>query len=190
MDQEIASAIKRSLFHQMPPAHVRIMNAKIHPKGTITAITLRNATAAMALVYRDLIITAARTVDKGVINVEGNISWERRKIHTVPLVRYMGNGMEGLQMMRDEIHDENNGVMIPVQVRWLANPHSIRERRQRGEISASSVVFVVKRNKVARKPVKDGIKAAGEWSRVEPFANIGPDSRCEHCCGWGHIESK
>jgi len=31
---------------------------------------------------------------------------------------------------------------------------------------------------------------AGVWYRVEPFTSVGPDSRCEHCCRWGHIASK
>jgi len=69
MDQEIASAINRALFHQKAPAHIWIMNAKWNAKGTITAITHPNATAEMALQYRDVITTAARTVDKGVVDV-------------------------------------------------------------------------------------------------------------------------
>jgi hypothetical protein len=51
--------------------------------------------------------------------------------------------------------------VIPTHVRWLANPHTIRERRQKGEIAASSVVFVVKGSKVAQSLVKKGIKVAG-----------------------------
>jgi hypothetical protein len=190
MDQEIASAINRALFHQQAPARIRIMNARRNAKGAITAITHQNATAEMALQYRDIIITAARTVDKGVVDVEENESWERQKIHAVPLVRYMGKGTEGLQKMREEFEAENEGVAIPAQVRWLANPRTIRERRQNGEIAASSVVFVVKGNKVAQRLVKMGIKAAGVWYRVETYTNAGPDSRCELCCGWGHIENK
>jgi hypothetical protein len=38
--------------------------------------------------------------------------------------------------------------------------------------------------------IKKGIKAAGVWYRVEAFTNAGLDSRCELCCGWGHIENK
>jgi hypothetical protein len=190
MDQEIASAINRALFHQKAPAHIRIMNAKRNAKGAITAITHPNATAEMALQYRDIIITAARTVDKGVVDVEENESWERLKIHAVPLIRYMGKGTEGLQKMREEFEAENEGIVIPTQVRWLANPRTIRERRQNGEIAASSVVFVVKGSKVAQSLVKKGIKAAGVWYRVETYTNEGPDSRCELCCGWGHIENK
>jgi len=39
MDQDIASAINRALFHQQAPAHIRIMNARSNAKGAITAIT-------------------------------------------------------------------------------------------------------------------------------------------------------
>jgi len=63
------------------------MNARRNAKGTITAITHQNATAGMAMQYHDIIITAARTVDRGVVDVEENETWERLKIHAVPLVR-------------------------------------------------------------------------------------------------------
>jgi hypothetical protein len=72
MDQEIASAINRALFHQQAPAHNRIMNARRNAKGAITAIAHQNATAEMAMRYRDVIIMPARTVDRGVVDVEEN----------------------------------------------------------------------------------------------------------------------
>jgi len=99
MDQGIASAINRALFHQKAPAHVQIVNAKRNARVTITAVTDQNVTAAMALMYYDVIIRAAHTVDKAVIDVEENESWERLRIHAVPLVRYMGKGTEGLEKM-------------------------------------------------------------------------------------------
>jgi hypothetical protein len=151
MDQEIASAINRTQFHQQAPAEIRIMNARRNAKGTITAITHHNVTVEMAMWYRDIIITAARTVDKGVVDVEENETWERLKIHAVPLAQYMGKGTEGLQKMRQELEVENEGIAIPTQVRWLANPRTIRERKQNGEITTSSVVFVVKGRKMAQK---------------------------------------
>ena len=190
MDQEIASAINRALFHQKAPAPIRIMNTKRNTKGAITAITHPNATAEITLQSLNIIITGARTVDKGVVDVEENESWERLKIHAIHLVRYMGKGTEGLQKMREEFEVENEGIVIPTQVRWLANPRTIRERRQNGEIAASSVVFVMKGSRVAQSLLKKGIKAAGVWYRVETYTNEGPDSRCELCCGWGHIENK
>jgi len=190
MDQEIASAINRALFHQQAPANIRIMNARRNAKGAITAITHQNATAERAMQFRDIIMTEVRTVDRGVMDIKENETWERLKIHAVPLMRYMGKSPEGLQKMREEIEVENEGIAIPTQVRWLANPCTIRERRQNRGIAASLVVFVVKGSRLAQSLIKKGIKALGVWYRVEVFTNAGPDSRCELCCGWGHIENK
>jgi hypothetical protein len=150
MDQEIVSAINRVLFHQQAPAHIRIINARRNAKGAITAITHQNTTAGMVLRYRDIIITAVRTVDKGVVDVADNESWERLKIHAVPLVQYMGNGMLGLHKMWEEFEAENKGVAIPTEVRWRANPHAITERRRNGEVAASLVVFVLNGSKVEK----------------------------------------
>jgi hypothetical protein len=69
----------------------------------------------------------------------------------------MGKGTEGLQKMREEFEAENEGIVIPTQVWWLVNPQTIRERRQNGEIAASSVVFVIKGSQVAQSVVKKGI---------------------------------
>jgi len=126
----------------------------------------------------DVIIPGVRTVDEGVIDVEENVSREWVVIHALPLVRYMGKGTEGLQKMWDEIHAENEGVTVLVQVWGLASPYSIKGRWQKGEISASSVVCVVKGSNVVRRLVTEGIKAAGERYQVERFTNAGPDSRC------------
>jgi hypothetical protein len=54
----------------------------------------------------------------------------------------------------------------------------------------SSVVFVVKRSKVEQIVNKTGIMVAGVWHRVEAFTSVGPESNCELCCVWGHIENK
>ena len=87
MDQEIGSAINRALYHQQAPAHIRIMKARRNEMGAITAITQQNVTAEMAMRYHDVIITAVRTVDRGVVDVEENKTWEWLKIQAVPLVR-------------------------------------------------------------------------------------------------------
>ena len=190
MDQEIASAINRALFHKKAPAHIRIMSAKRNAKGAISAITHPNATAEMALQYRDIIITAVRTVDEGVVDVEENESVEQLPIHAVPLRWYMGKGTERLQKMREKFEAVKQGIVSPTQVWSLANPCTIRERRQNAEIAASAVVFIVKGRRVAQNFFKTGIEEAGVWYRVDRYTNTAPDSRFELCCGWGHIENK
>jgi len=121
-----------------------MINTKWNANGPFNAITHPNATEAMAEWYRDIIIIDARTVNKGVVDIEDNESCERLKIHTVPLIQYMGNGPECLQMMREEFEEQYRSTVIPTQARWLVSPRTFRERRQTEAIAASSVVFIVK----------------------------------------------
>jgi len=96
MEQGNVWPITRALFHQKAVADIPIMNARRNAKGAIIAITQQNAKAAIAVVYREVIINTACTVDKGVIDVEENQFCETLKAHAVPLVRSMGKGTEGL----------------------------------------------------------------------------------------------
>ena len=75
-------------------------------------------------------------------------------------------------------------------MRWLSNPRIITEREQRGESKASSVAFIVRGKKVAKRLVNKGVIVAGVRYNVEPYTNAGPDSLCELCCAWGHLESE
>jgi len=70
------------------------------------------------------------------------------------------------------------------------NPRAIRTWRHNGEIAPSLVGFLVKGSNLAKGLVKRGIEAVGLWYEVEIYMNMGPDSRCELCCGWGHIKHK
>jgi len=173
MDQESVTAINRALFHQQAPAHIRIINARRNTKGVVRVITHQNATVEMALQHCGIIITAARTVDKTVVDVEENESWESLKMHTVPLVRYIGKGIQGRQMMQEEFEAEKEGITIPTEVWWLANCHTIREQRQNGEIAVTSVVFVVKGSNAAEKSVRKRHQGGGS---VVPSRNV-------HECG-------
>jgi len=83
---------------------------------------------------------------------------------------------------------EKESIAIPTQVRWLANCLTIRERRRKGDMAASSIIFGVKKSKTEQSLVKKGIEVAGEWYQIEMYTNMRPYSRCELCCGWGHIE--
>lgn len=65
-----------------------------------------------------------------IIDVEGNKSWEKPNIHTVPLAMYMCKGSEGGQSIKQNIQPENEGVTIPAQVKWMSNPRAIKGREQ------------------------------------------------------------
>jgi len=92
--------------------------------------------------------------------------------------------------MREEFEGKNEGATISTQVRWLVNPYTIREKRQKGEIAASSVLFVVIGSKVAQCLVKNETQAAVVRYRVESYRNTDTDSSCKLCCRWGDFEDK
>jgi hypothetical protein len=92
--------------------------------------------------------------------------------------------------MREEFEEENEGIVIPTEVRWLANLRTIMERKENRVIAASSVVFVVKGSRVAQNLGKKCSWGVGVWYRVETYTNDGPDTRRELCCWWRHIEKK
>ena len=116
MDQDIASAINRALFHAQALAQIRIMNPGRNAMGAITVITHQNSRAEIALRYHTFISTEARTVSNGALDVEENESWEGLKINEVCLVQYMGRGTEGLWKMREALEAKIQGVKIPTQV--------------------------------------------------------------------------
>jgi hypothetical protein len=130
IDQEIVIEINRARFHKQAPAHIRIMHANRNGKTMITAIMHPNASAEMAPQYHNIIITGARTVNNGVMDVEENDTLERPKNNAVPLIRHMGKGTAGMQKSRDEFQVENDGLVIPSQVMWQPHPHTIRESRE------------------------------------------------------------
>ena len=81
------SVINRALVHQQAPAHNRMINTRFNVKGVNMATRHQNVTTEMALQYRDVTIPAARTFDKGVIDVEANESSESLKIEPVPFIQ-------------------------------------------------------------------------------------------------------
>jgi hypothetical protein len=97
MDQEIASVINRALFQQLAQAHIRIMNARRNAKGTITAITEPERASGEDSAVPRHHDYCRKDCQKAVVDVKGNESVDRLKIHAVPLVRFMGKYTEGLQ---------------------------------------------------------------------------------------------
>jgi len=111
-------------------------------------------------------------------------------IDRIPLIRPMWESKECLHKVLEELDVGNEGMVIPTEVRWLVRPRSITERRQNGEIAMLSVVLVVLGSKESQSVEQKGIKAAVVSYRVQTYTNHWSDSRCEFCCGWGHIKNK
>jgi hypothetical protein len=110
------------------PAPAPTPRATSAPNGVMTSVS-RVPRWWETVPPRDIMIMAARTVERGVLDVEEQETGDRLKIHVVPLVRYMGKGTEGLQRFIDEFKAENEGIAILTEVQWLAIPCTIKEKR-------------------------------------------------------------
>ena len=187
---DIQSAINRALYQERVPHCVRVQEVRRNDRGTITGATIPTASAEMLLNYRDTVIRAARTQDAGIVGVELNEIWKRVKIHGIPLARYVGKGTHGTEKLREEIEAENEGVTIPLAVIWLGKLADIKARAMRGEISASSITFVVRGEGVANRLIKNGLRIIGKIYQVEAYEEARPDAMCGTCCGWGHVEAQ
>ena len=96
-------------------------------------------------------------MDATIVDITANETWCWVKIHGVPLNRYLGRGTHGLDKLREELESENEGLEIPMAMRWLGRVPDIKERGASGAIRGSSVTFVVRGQPMADRIIKNGI---------------------------------
>ena len=100
----------------------------------------------------------------------------------------MGKGTFGLNKLRAEIESENEGVEIPMEMRWLGRVPDIKQRFKNAEVRGASVTFVVRGQQMADRIIRGGLRVLGKHYKAEAFIEVRPDSICGACSGWGHGE--
>ena len=96
-------------------------------------------------------IKAARKVDAGIVDIEANELWDTGEMHGIKFNRYLGKKTAvGPEKFRQELQAENEGVVLPLAINWIGGVKDVQKKKAEGKI-ASSVVFVVKRSKMAGK---------------------------------------
>lgn len=85
-------------------------------RRSITGLARENASADMRIVEREIIVTVLRMVDPGIIDIEKNETSERVKMDRNNRDQYMAKRSGGLEKLREEIHAENRGVVIPMAI--------------------------------------------------------------------------
>jgi hypothetical protein len=133
--------------------------------------------------FSDVILTASRRLDSAIVAVGPNEEWTRIKVHGVDTRRYIGK----LDKLKKDLMTDNDGLDIPMSVRWLANELTVKQRTNVGSIRASSVAFAVKDRGTAIHAIRKGLFLAGRCLRAEPYLRASPDAFCDHCSGWGHL---
>ena len=189
-DAEIHSIINHTLYAAKAPAYIRIQEVKRKYRNTITLTTTPRCSGQMMLKYKDIIISATRKVDPGIMDLTINETWQQIKLHGVPLDRYFTRDLSGLDKLMDELEAENDRMKVPLAMRWLARPEVIYQRWIEGLINSSSVTFAVKGEEFAAKMIRDGVKVCGRWMRASLYIQAGPGALCTACSSWGHIEER
>jgi uncharacterized protein Smg (DUF494 family) len=159
-------------------------------RGFITALARENTLTVMVIISREIILTAVRKIDPGTIDIEKIKTSERVIMHGIKFDQYMAKTSGGLENLRGEIHAENEGVIVPMAIRWMERVVNIKEKQRNGVKQASSVVLAIKGMKRAQRRLEKGLTVVRVWHEVEHYVNWGPDTFCKSCCGWGHHVSK
>jgi hypothetical protein len=115
--------------------------------------------------------------------VSPNEEWTRIKLHGVDTQRYIGK----LDTLKRDLMTDNDGLDIPMKIRWLVPENLVQQRTRDGNIRASSVTFAVKDRGTAMHAIRKGLLLAGRCLKVESYLKAGPDAFCDHCSGWGHL---
>lgn len=189
-DAEIHSIINRTLYAAQVPAHIRIQKVRRNYQDTLTVTTTPKCSGNMVLKYKDMIISVTRKADPDIIDLTTNKTWQRVKLHGVLLSRYFTRDSSGLDKLRSELEAENDGMKIPLAVRWLARTEIIYQRWSNKQIDSSSVTFAVKGEGFVEKMIRDGVRVCGRWMRVTQYVQVGPGALCTACSAWGHIEER
>jgi len=189
-DLDISLEVNRAHFEAKVPYFVRIQGVTKNTRGCLSMITTPGSTGEMLIRYREIVIKAARRMDAGIVDIETNKLWEKVKMHGVNFDRDLGNKTGGgLEILRQELQAENEGVVLPLAITWIGGPKDVQKEMMEGR-KASMVVFAVKGSKMAEKVLKGGLRAAGVKYDVEKFINARPDSLCGVRSRWGHVEAK
>jgi hypothetical protein len=169
---------------RVAPGFLRLAKVTQNQKGTVTAVACPTASAAQLCLFRDTILDAARRLDPSVIGVDPTEEWTRLKVHGVDARRYLGR----MDALKRELMTDNDGLDIPMQIRWLTDESTVRRRLEDGAIRASSITFAVKDRASAIRATKRGLFLSGQTLTADLFLKAGPGAFCSHCSGWGHLE--
>ena len=185
-ETSLMSAVSMALYQLKVPTHIRICQLRRNEKGTLAGLPTPNALVDQLLNYRDTILRAARTVNPAIIDIVKNETRKRLKMHGVPLERYLGKGTFKLNKLKAEIESGNQGVEIPMAMRWLGRIPDIKQRIKNAEARGGSVTFVVRGQEMADLIIRKGLRILGKHYQTEAFIEVRPDTICGACRGWGH----
>ena len=100
---DILLVLNRALDRAGLPIFIRAVDSGYAASGHLTVLMEKGTPSNMLVpAYSDMLLAAIRERDPAVVSVEISEQWQRVKVHSVPIKRYM-NSMHGLELAREEI---------------------------------------------------------------------------------------
>ncbi len=140
-EEDLILVLNESLQKTRVPAYIRFCRVGYAQSGAISALLTEKSSAEdLIKEHSNMLIRAAKSIDKAVIWVEALERWQRFKMHEMPLARYLGEGKMGL--LCREIQS-STGVKLKTTPRCLINEAQLEECLESGNGRGSAIVITV-----------------------------------------------
>lgn len=183
-EEDIMLALNEALQKAGKPISIRFNRVSYSQSGAISALLTEKGDATELLKTRtNILIRAAKTIDRAIIGIEALEHWQRLKVHGMPLGRYLGEGK--MELLKREV-ESSIGIRLKTVPQWLIHESRLRERLESGSNRGSAIVITVANHSEASYLCAKSLRFGGGLKVVEKFWEAGPGSVCPICCGIGH----
>lgn len=184
LEEYLMLVLNKSLQKTEIPAYIRFLRVGNVQSGAISALLTEKLSAEdLVREYSNVLIRAAKSLDKSVIGVEGLERWQRLKVHGMPLGRYFGEGK--IELLSRKI-ESSTGIKLKTKPRWLINEAQLEERMKSDNGRGSAIVITVGNSTEASQLCFKRLRFGGVLKVVEKYWEVGPSSICISCAGIGH----
>lgn len=160
---------------------VSLIRLDYTPTDQISAVLNEQASREMVTPFLPALQQAFQETGVPVHSIGAVETWNKLKVHLVPISRYFRP--DGLVLAREEI-EAILGHELPTAVRWLKKAEAIEENQRKG-INHTSIVVTVPNEDIAKNLMARGLYFGGKKHPVEEFFNSSREV-CPDCCQIGH----
>ena len=170
------------------PAYMRLIRVGYSQSGAISGLlTERFNMEDLIKQYSNMLIRAAKSINKGIIEVEVLQKWHRLKVHGMPLLRYFGE--EKIEILSWEI-ESSIEIKLKTTPQWLLSKVRLKKRLDTGDTRRSAIIITVGSEEEASKLCAKGLRFGGAPKIVEKYWEAGPSSVYMTYSGIGHDQLK
>ena len=109
-EADLILVLNESLQKAGIPAYIRFSRVRYSQPGAISALLTEKSSAEdLVKDHSNMLIRAAKSVDKKVIGIEALERWQRLKVHGMSLARYLGEGK--MELLCREI-ESSTGIQL------------------------------------------------------------------------------